>query len=76
MTSSRTAYLVTPIVMGKAMNVIITTTGLKFGELKKRNPRANSTRPWPRVIPHAVGTAQFAHTPIGTPTSAPFKEFR
>ncbi len=75
MTSSSTPYLVTLIVQGKAISVIITTTGLKFGELK-RNPRATSTRPWPRVIPQAVGTAQLAQTPIGTPTRAPFSELR
>src|SRR5262249_23628888 len=75
MTRSRITYLVKLIVQGKAMNVIITTTGLKFGELK-RKPSATSTRPWPRVTPQAVGTAQFAQTPIGTPTNAPFREFR
>ena len=53
----------------------MTTTGLKFGELK-RNPRATSTRPCPRVIPQAVGTAQLAQTPIGTPTRAPLSELR
>ena len=50
--------------------VIITTTGLKFGELN-RNPRATSRRPLPRVRPQAVGTAQLAHTPMGMPTTAP-----
>src|SRR5260370_4037659 len=74
-TRSRIPYLVRLIVKGKAMNVIITTTGLKLGELK-RKPRATSIRPWPRDTPQAVGTAQFAHTPIGTPTSAPFREFK
>ena len=41
-----------------------------------RKPSATSIRPWPRETPHAVGTAQFAQTPIGTPTSAPLREFR
>src|SRR5258708_2037997 len=75
MTSNRTAYFVKRIASGNAANVIIITTGLKLGELN-RNPRATSIRPWPRVTPQAVGTAQLAQTPIGTPTNAPFSELR
>src|SRR5437763_16477335 len=74
-TNSRRAYLVRPTASGRAMNVIVTTTGLKLGELN-RTPRATSPRPWPRVTPHAVGTAQLAQTPIGTPTRAPLRELR
>jgi hypothetical protein len=51
------------------------TTGLKFGELK-RKPNATSTRPRPRVTPQATGTEQFAQIPAGTPTNAPFNEFK
>ena len=75
MTSSSTAYFVTAIANGNAMKVIMTTTGLKFGEENKK-PSATSTRPWPRVTPQATGTEQFAHTPAGTPTRAPLTEFR
>src|SRR5262249_17342946 len=74
-TNSRIAYLVILMASGSAMNVIVTTTGLKLGELK-RKPSATSTRPFPRVTPQATGTAQLAQTPPGTPTSAPLREFR
>src|SRR5262249_33531066 len=74
-TTSRSAYLVTLMASGRAMNVIIPTTGLKLGELN-RKPSATSTRPFPRVTPQATGTAQLAQTPPGTPTSAPLREFR
>src|SRR5258706_15075726 len=74
-TKNNTAYLTMLTGAGRAMKVIVTTTGLKLGELNK-NPKATSTRPLPRVTPHAAGTAQLAQTPMGTPTSAPFRELR
>ena len=74
-TASSSAYLTTTMPNGNAPSVITTTTGLKLGELN-RNPSATSTRPLPRVMPQAVGTAQLAQTPIGTPTNAPLSEFR
>src|SRR5262249_23867556 len=58
-TNSRIAYLVRLMASGKAMKVIITTTGLKLGELN-RKPSATSTRPFPRVTPQATGTAPLA----------------
>jgi hypothetical protein len=75
MTRRRTAYLTRLMAQGRAVTVIITITGLKLGELK-RKPSATSIRPLPRVTPQAVGTAQLAQTPIGAPTSAPLMELR
>lgn len=57
------AYLVILIARGSAVKVIITTTGLKVGELNKK-PSATSTRPFPRVTPQAVGTWEMIRFPL------------